>query len=174
MIDIEPFKLRKLTESDKENLAKYANEFDIWLNLTDSFPHPYTLENANWYINHCAHETFSFNLCIDLHGEFIGMIGIVFFEGVRQQSADFGYWLAKPFWGQGIVTKCSRAFISYVFENYELNRLQSLVFEWNPASMRVLEKLGFQREGIGKKAILKNDQLIDEYRFGLLRENFAG
>jgi len=171
MIDIDKYKLRKLTENDKYNLAKYANNHDIWLNLTDSFPHPYSLLDAEKFIEFCKDQTKELNLCIDLNGEFIGMIGIIFNKGIKQKTVDFGYWLAQPYWGQGIMTKCARAFIDYVFESYDIIRFQSIVFDWNKPSIRVLEKLGFIYEGKSQKAIFKDHKITDEHRFALIKSN---
>ncbi len=169
MIVIEKYRLRKLIENDKFNLVKYANNYNIWLNLTDSFPYPYTLHDAEKFIEFCKDQTKELNLCIDFNGELIGMIGVVFNNGIKQKTVDFGYWLAQPFWGQGIMTKCASEFIKFVFSNYDIIRIQSLVFDWNKPSIRVLEKLGFVYEGKSEKAIFKDNKITDEHRFALIK-----
>lgn len=169
MIEIDNIKLRKLVERDKYSLSKYADNYNIWLNLTDSFPHPYTIEDAESFIKYSNISENEFNLCIEFSGECIGMIGIIFNNGIRQKTAEFGYWLGEPFWGQGIMTKSAKAFIKYVFKKFEVERIQSSVFEWNKASMKVLEKLGFTKECISRNAIYKNHKLSNEHKFALLK-----
>lgn len=173
MLNIGNYKLRKLQISDKENLVKYGNNYEIWLNLTDNFPHPYTNSDAEWFIEYCNNQTNEFNLCIDFEGEFIGMMGVIFNTGIRKKTVEFGYWLAQPFWGKGITTQCSKKFIEYIFANYDIIRIQSSVFEWNKASMKVLEKVGFKLEGILKNAILKNEKIADEFKYAILKEDFT-
>ncbi len=171
MIDVERFKLRNLTESDTFSLTKYANNYEIWLNLTDSFPHPYTVQDAENFIEFCKTQTDELNLCIDFEGECIGMIGIFFKKGIRQKTAELGYWLAQPFWGQGIMAKCVSGFVNYIFQNYDIIRIQASVLDWNKASARVLEKSGFKYEGKSEKAFFKDNKTADEHRFALINPN---
>ena len=67
------------------------------------------------------------------------------------------------------MTAAVRGTANYALENLDLVRLESPVFEWNPASMRVLEKCGFQREGIRRKGIFKDGQVIDAVMYARLR-----
>ncbi len=69
-------------------------------------------------------------------------------EGIYGKTALFGYWLAEPFWGRGIMTAAAHACVDHVFADLPVVRLEAPVFAWNPASMRVLEKCGFAREGV--------------------------
>ncbi len=169
MLETGKYKLRKLAEADKYNLAKYANNREIWINLTDSFPYPYTLADAEKFIEYNKNTKEEFNLCIDFNGECIGMIGLFFKKGIRQKSPELGYWLAQPFWGQGIMSQCAPKFVEYVFANYDINRIQSSVYEWNKPSMRILEKTGFRLEAILKEAIFKDKKFTDEYIFRLFK-----
>ena len=74
-----------------------------------------------------------------------------------------GYWVAEPFWGQGIASEAVKLMTQYVFDNYAINRIVCEVFENNKSSMRVLEKNGFYLECVRRKGILKNDLLTDDY-----------
>ena len=67
-----------------------------------------------------------------------------------------------PYWGRGIATAAVSRVAPYALEHFGLARLESPVFEWNPASMRVLEKCGFQREGVLRRSIVKDGELIDQ------------
>jgi len=169
MIEFENLKLRKLTYNDKFSLSKNANNYDIWLNLTDSFPHPYTLEDAEKFIEHCNDNSKNIHFCIDIENEVIGMISLYFQSKNRFKTGEVGYWLAQKFWGQGIMPKILKLFINYSFKNYDLERMEAIVYEWNKASMKVLEKNGFKLEGIAKNSAIKNNKLIDEYKFAILK-----
>ena len=86
-------------------------------------------------------------------------------KDVYQKSAEIGYWIGEPFWGKGIATKAVELITKYGFDELNLNRIYTGVFEYNIVSMKVLEKNGFQKEGIFKNAVLKNDKVYDEHRF---------
>jgi ribosomal-protein-alanine N-acetyltransferase len=80
-----------------------------------------------------------------------------------------GYWLAKPYWGRGIMTAVIRNACQYAFNEWNLMKITAHVFSFNAASARVLEKCGFEQEGYLKKHHLKDGQLIDARLFGLLK-----
>ena len=79
--------------------------------------------------------------------ELIGAIGLKPEAGPGAHRAEIGYWLARPWWGQGVTTEAVRALTRYAFEELGLRRLVAQVYPWNQASIRVLEKCGFRREG---------------------------
>lgn len=168
-IELNEYKIRPLTDNDKYKMAEYANNFDIWINLAESFPRPYKLSDAEKFIQYCKINDNNFNLCIDFQGEFIGMIGISYH---KEKPIEFGYWLAQDFWGKGIMTKCCREFLKNLFSTTQINEILSRVYEYNKESMNVLKKLGFLYIEKNKKAILKNNMLVDEYKFILTKENF--
>lgn len=72
---------------------------------------------------------------------------------VHRKTAEVGYWLGEPFWGQGIATTTLGALTEYAFANFDLARLEAAVYEWNPASARVLEKCGCVLEGRLRKSV---------------------
>ena len=89
---------------------------------------------------------------------------------MHRRSALIGYWLGEPFWGKGIATNTLIKLSEYVFNNFDIVRLYAGVFEWNPASIRVLEKAGYSFEGRLRKHVTKDDQTIDELIYALVRE----
>jgi len=98
---------------------------------------------------------------IEVDGYAAGGIGVTLGEGTYIKSAEFGYWLGEPYWGRGIMTEAVRLVVPHVMSRFDLIRLESPVFEWNPASMRVLEQCGFVREGVSRASGLKDGQVID-------------
>jgi len=98
---------------------------------------------------------------IEVEASAVGGIGVILGEGVHERSGQFGYWLGEPYWGRGIMTAAVRATSEYVMSRFGLLRLEAPVFEWNPASMRVLEKCGFVREGVLRRSVFKDGRIID-------------
>ena len=84
------------------------------------------------------------------------------------RTATFGYWLGQAHWGKGIATAAARALKEHALAGEHLKRLEAAVFEWNPASMRVLEKAGFVREGVLRKSVFKDGQLIDQVMYAAI------
>ncbi len=163
--------LRKLEFSDSSAMAKLANNKKIWDNVRDAFGHPYTEKNAEEFIQRQAQSDSEKVFAIDFNGKLSGLCGLILQKDVYRKSAEIGYWIGEPFWGQGIATQAIGLLVLYAFEKMDLVRLHAGVFEYNLGSMRVLEKNGFAKEGISKKAIFKNGKFWEEHRFALLNEN---
>jgi ribosomal-protein-alanine N-acetyltransferase len=148
---------------DAEILAQYINNINIWNNLRDYVPHPYTIEDAKTFI---AKQTDIFpaqNFAIISDDVIVGGIGINLLQDIYKMNVELGYWIAEPFWGAGIATEAVRLMTTYVFENFAINRIVAEVFEYNKASMRVLEKNSYHLETVTRKGILKNELLYDNY-----------
>jgi ribosomal-protein-alanine N-acetyltransferase len=148
-------RLRPLRYADREILTRLANNIKIWNNLRDMFPHPYTLEDADKFIDSVKLQEPQVTFAIEYAFSFAGVIGLVLQPDVYRKSAEIGYWLGEPFWGKGITTTAVKLATQYAFDTLNLNRLYAGVFEGNEASKRVLEKCGYQLEGISKKAVFK-------------------
>jgi len=168
-LDCGKCRVRDWLASDKESLLRFANNRNVWRNLAHRFPHPYTSADADAWFALLARQSAPTHWAIEVEGVAAGGIGIDPGEGIYAKNAVLGYWLAEPYWGRGIMTSAVRATTEHVFANFGLARLASPVFEWNPASMRVLEKCGFMREAVLRKSVFKDGQLIDEIVFSKLR-----
>ena len=125
------------------------------------FPHPYTEADADHWLQVASERGRSVHLAIEVNGTVAGGIGAIAREGIAEATADFGYWLGEAFWGQGIATVAARAMVQHLMSTVQFARLEAPVFAWNPASMRVLEKVGFAREGVLRKSVSKDGALID-------------
>ena len=156
------FKLRPWTIDDLQSLVKYANNYNIAKNLTDKFPYPYTIENGRLFIDSATKNSPPNILAIDINNEAVGGIGIHPQSDIHCKNAELGYWLAEPFWGNGIITKAIIQMVEYGFTNWDINRIFARPFETNIASQRVLEKAGFILEGRFKKTLFKNGEYLDE------------
>ena len=173
-IDLECCSIRPWRRSDRDSLIRHADNRKIWRNLADVFPHPYTAQDADAWFSLLEAQSPLTNFAIEVDGEAIGGIGLTPFKDVGCKTAEFGYWLGEAHWGRGIATAAAKAFIAYVFENDVFVRLQAGVFEWNPASMRVLEKVGCVREGVLRCSVFKDGQVIDRVLYAITRDAMRG
>lgn len=162
--------LRPWQEGDEPALVKYANNRNVWINLKDLFPHPYTMEDAEAWVQSQKDRDSPTNFAIANADEAIGAIGLRLQGDIYRRSAEVGYWLGEPFWGQGIATHALRAITAYAFANFDLVRLYATVKEWNPALARVLEKCGFTLEARLRKSAIKDGRMIDLFLYALGRE----
>ena len=169
-IDMGGYIMRPWRAGNEEALARYANNRNVWINLRDSFPHPYTVEDAIAWVQLQKDKEPLQNFAIATADEVIGGIGIKLQEDVHRGSAEIGYWLGEPFWNRGITTRALEALTGYAFANFDLVRLYATVFEWNPASARVLEKAGFTYEARLRKSVIKDGKVIDEFLYALVQE----
>jgi RimJ/RimL family protein N-acetyltransferase len=155
--------LRPWTIEDATTLIAYFNNVNIWNNLRDYIPHPYTAEDAEKFITSQVALFPTQNFAILNEQEIVGGIGITLQDDVYKMNVELGYWVAEPFWGQSIATIAVGLMNQYVFETFAVNRIVAEVFDYNKASMRVLEKNGYYLESVRRKGILKNDMLTDDF-----------
>lgn len=163
--------LRAWRPGDEQSLVRHANSRGVWRNLRDAFPHPYTLADAKHWIETANPATPITNFAIVVGGAAVGAIGLVLKEDVFRRSAEIGYWLGEEYWGRGIVTEAVHAVTEYAFATFDVCRVYAGVFEWNPASMRVLEKAGYEFECRMKKSVTKDGETIDELIYAMVRES---
>lgn len=167
----EEVSLRRLDKSDIGRLAELANNKKIWDNVRDYFSHPYSVQDAEKFIEMISMEDPPATFGIRFKGELAGVAGLVGQSDVYRLNAEIGYWIGEPFWGKGIASKAVNLLTSYGFEKLGLERIYSGIFDYNKASKRVLEKCGFQFEGVFERAIIKNGQILDEFRYSKLKED---
>jgi RimJ/RimL family protein N-acetyltransferase len=168
--------LRELTLADAPAVHRLAGEREVAA-TTRLIPHPYPEGLAEDWISGLADryakgENASFAITLK-DGPLIGAIGLLINLG--DNHAELGYWIGKPFWNQGYCTEAARAVVAYGFESVNLQRVFANYFAINPASGRVMAKLGMQPEGVLRKHRVKWGQYVDLIVCGLLRdEYFAG
>lgn len=160
--------MRPWQTGDEAALVKHANNKKIWLNLRDSFPHPYTPEDARTWVQIASDDPSILNFAIVFNGEAVGGMGLALKDDIYYRSAEIGYWLGEAFWNKGIATEATKALTKFAFQHYDICRVYAGVFAYNIASMRVLEKAGFTLEAVLKKAVTKNKQTVDEYIFAVV------
>jgi RimJ/RimL family protein N-acetyltransferase len=155
---------------DEASLVQSANNRHVWINLRDRFPHPYTEEDARQWMEWVLVERPETNFAIAVNDQVVGGVGFIIQADVHRKSAEVGFWLAESHWGRGIMTEAVGAVTAYAFEHFDLARLFATVFEWNPGSMRVLEKAGYLREACLRKSAFKDGRLIDQMLYAITRD----
>lgn len=153
--------VRSWRDSDRDSLVRHANNRRVWRNLKDRFPHPYTPEDATDWLALSRAKPEVTGWAIEVEGQAAGGVGLVPLADVHAKGAHIGYWLGEPHWGRGIMTAVVGAVTRLALGERGFVRLEAPVFAWNPASMRVLEKCGYTREGIMRKSVFKDGELID-------------
>lgn len=162
--------IRDFKMSDKTNIAKHANNRKIWRNVRDAFPHPYTEENAEQWISSIIESVVKTKFAIIVDGNAVGGIGVEMKEDVYSQTMEFGYWIGEAYWNKGIITEAIQVMTGYVFQTFDVMRLEAHVYHWNVGSMRALEKAGFVKEAILKKRVFKDGEYVDEHIFAKFKE----
>ena len=160
--------VRSWRVSDADSLARYANNRNIWLNLRDAFPHPYTKRDARDFIRGARQRTSETMFAIAVNDEAVGGIGFVLHPDVERVSAEIGYWLAEPFWGRGLMTEALVAVTAHAIRTHGLTRIYAVPFAWNTASCRVLEKSGYVLEGRLRRSAIKNGAIIDQLQYAFV------
>jgi len=163
-------RLRPNLESDIEELLPLIGTREVAA-TTLRISHPYTDQDAKAFLV-LAQESGRIWLAISLRsdGRQIGGIGLT----VDQQHlhAELGYWLGAPYWGKGSATEAAREMLRYGFEDLGLHRIYASHFKHNPASGRVLVKLGMRHEGCQREHLRKWDRFVDSELYGLLRQEW--
>jgi RimJ/RimL family protein N-acetyltransferase len=137
--------------------------------LRDAFPHPYTLDDAVAFLDNVRQGKMGIVYGMFLNsGELVGVISLTPGRDVNRYSAEVGYFVGEQYWNRGYATEALMLVVNFAQYRHGFKRLFASVFDFNPASMRVLEKTGFKKEGIMKSSAVKDDKVIDEHLYGLV------
>lgn len=169
------FKLRAWETGDAKSLAQAADNPNIANNLRNTFPNPYTLEDAIWFINDSIAnaEKNQINYAIIIAGRAVGGIGISVKDDVYEKSAELGYWLSEDFWRKGIMSRAVQLICKEAFEAFDIVRIFAEPFADNAGSRGVLEKAGFTYEGTMRSGVYKNGEIHSYCMYSILREEAA-
>lgn len=164
--------IRKWRIEDKSDLAINLNNLKVMNNLRDGLPYPYTEHNAEDFIRTmlAADQNSTFAFAITLDGKVIGNIGVFRQDNIHSRTAEMGYYIGEPYWGNGYVTNAIKQVCAYVFENTDIIRIFAEPFAHNKASCRALEKAGFQYEGTLKCNAMKCGNIVDMKMYALIKQ----
>lgn len=166
--------LRILSAGDREALKTVCNAVDRKY-LAERMPYPYTDGDADWWIGMIAENEGKTGVWrgIFVDGRLVGNVSVELKSDVYRKDAEIGYLLLTEYWSKGIVTEAARQICRIAFEKLDIIRITGLYYEPNTASGRVLEKVGFEHEGIMKNAVVKGDEVYNLCVTGLLKERFV-
>lgn len=164
--------IRKWELADAADLATALSNKKILDNLRDGLPYPYTEQNGREYITTmlAADENDTFAFAVTADGKVIGSIGAFRQTNVHNKTAELGYYIAEEYWSKGIMTEAVKQLCDYVFTHTDIIRIYAEPFAYNVGSCRVLEKAGFQCEGILRSNAVKNGKVLDMKIYSRLRE----
>ncbi|NER79953.1 MAG: GNAT family N-acetyltransferase [Leptolyngbya sp. SIO1D8] len=157
--------LRDYEKSDIARLVLLANNKNVSRYLIDTFPYPYTDKDAEWWLETGNTASNTVTKVIQQNDEFVGSVGITPQIGWRQHVAEIGYWIGEAYWGQGITTEALRLMTDDALFSLGYHKLFAPVLGPNKASMRVLEKCGYELEGILKQEVYKDGQYFDIHHY---------
>ncbi|MBN1406970.1 MAG: GNAT family N-acetyltransferase [Calditrichaceae bacterium] len=166
--------LRPFQLSDGNDVQRLAGEFEI-ADTTLFIPHPYEDGVAEqWIRTHEEHlksgKEIIFAITLQNTKELIGSIGLI--VNKEHEKAELGYWIGKPYWNKGYATEAAEAMLKFGFEDINLNRIHAHYFARNPASGKVMEKLGMRYEGTLRDDIKKWGKFEDIKIYGILKSEY--
>ncbi|MDB5210811.1 MAG: family N-acetyltransferase [Sediminibacterium sp.] len=155
--------LRPWQKQDAQELAAVANNRNVWNNVRDALPNPYTVMDALQWISFVNNQNPVLNFAVVSNGKVVGSIGCTPKEDISRKTIEVGYFVGEPYWGKGIATEAVKQLLEFIVMRLDTARIEAHVFASNKASMTVLRKNGFYLEGIHRKAAFKNNELIDDH-----------
>jgi [ribosomal protein S5]-alanine N-acetyltransferase len=166
--------LRPFMLSDAKNVQRLAG--DRTIADTTNIPHPYPDGKAEeWIQKHPADfeagQSVNFAITLGATGEFMGSISLMNIAA-QHQRAELGYWLGVPYWRKGYCTEAGNAIIAYGFSTLALNRIYAFHAHRNPASGRVMQKLGMTHEGMLRQHAFRWERFEDLVVYGILRSEW--
>jgi RimJ/RimL family protein N-acetyltransferase len=156
-------RIRPWEIGDAPDLARAINNPKVLMNLRDGIPTPYTVADAEAFIRgrHEAEPDALYAWAIDVDGRAAGSIAVHRQSNIHRRTAEMGYYVGEEHWGKGVATYAVRAACDWVFLHTDILRIFAEPFAKNGASCRVLEKAGFQLEGVLRKNAVKDGEVLD-------------
>ncbi|KFF09045.1 GNAT family N-acetyltransferase [Chryseobacterium luteum] len=168
-IETERLILSQLKEEDVPFVTEYLQN-KIFSDLTSNIPYPYTKEHAELWVR-MSRESFESNTGYTFavrnkEGRIIGAIGL---HDREDDKAELGYWMGKPFWNKGYITEAAVALIDFGFRELKFNKIYATYFLHNPASGRIMEKIGMQKEALLKQHLKKEGEYFDIMMYSVFK-----
>jgi len=159
--------LRTIEEEDLAFVRDGVNDPDVWPTL-GSFQ-PYNMKQEEEWLERISEDD-DVHLLVCDDGDPVGVVGL----GVDAVTGlgELGYWISSTEWGNGYATAAVRLVSAYAFDHCRLHKVAADVYDHNPASARVLEKVGFEREGTHRQEAYVDGAYRDVLRYGLLKDEF--
>ena len=172
IIRTERLVLRLFQPSDAATVTTLCNNYNIYKN-TLYLPYPYRLNDAlSWmehhYDNFMKDHSYEFAVTDKETGEVFGAIALS--NNKLFNQGEIAYWIGEPYWGNGYATEAARSILQFAFEEKKLHKVFARYFSTNPASGKITEKIGMEKEGVLKEHIVKDGNYEDLVYFGIINE----
>jgi RimJ/RimL family protein N-acetyltransferase len=169
-ITTERLTLRMFEKSDAETVTKLCNNYNIYKN-TLYIPYPYSIDCAlSWIENHLgnfnADKSYEFAITDKGSGKLYGAIALS--NNQHSNNGEIAYWIGEEFWGNGYATEASKAILEFAFNVKQYHKVYARHFASNPASGKVLQKLGMLKEGVLIDHAMKEDRYEDFTYYGII------
>ena len=167
--------LRSFTRDDPPAVQRLTGDPDV-ASTTDAIPHPYEDGMATAWIEACTAgfetgDSVTFAITLKAARALIGTVSLLFLTDSTHATAELGYWIGKPYWNNGYCTEAAKAAVRYGFRTRDIESVYAYYFKRNPASGRVLEKIGMRFVEYIPKAT-KKDFFEDTIRCSILKYEF--
>lgn len=163
--------LRAWRADDADSLRRHADNPRVARALRDRFPNPYTAADASAFLASCALAREDWRFALTVAGAAVGGMGFRPGEDVHRHGAEVGYWLGEAYWGRGLVAAALRVAVPAAMAHFRLHRVFAGVYSSNPASMRLLERVGFRRDAVLPCAAVKHGELLDVHVYSVVRRS---
>ncbi|MGV2452837.1 MULTISPECIES: GNAT family N-acetyltransferase [Chryseobacterium] len=162
--------LSQLEEKDIPFIVELL-QHRIFSDLTSNIPYPYVENDARSWVE-MSKEAFENNTGYTFairnkEGQIIGAIGL---HDRDDDKAELGYWIGIPYWNKGYVTEAAKGIIDFGFDELKLNKIFATHFLHNPASGRIMEKIGMKKEAVLIKEVKKDGEYFDLVRYCILKD----
>lgn len=170
VIQTERLILSQLEEKDIPFIVELL-QHRIFSDLTSNIPYPYVENDARSWVK-MSKEAFENNTGYTFairnkEDQIIGAIGL---HDRDDDKAELGYWIGIPYWNKGYVTEAAKAIIDFGFDELKLNKIFATHFPHNPASGRIMEKVGMEQEAVLIKEVKKDGEYFDLVRYCILKD----
>ncbi len=175
-LETERLILRPVDLSDVPALHPLIDDADVageLLNVPIPYAEEALAEWIRWALESVARrERFEFAIVLRETGLPIGACGLMDISW-ECMYAEFGYWLGKPYWGQGYMTEAARSVLRFAFEDLGMQTLHARVLATNERSSKIVEKVGFTLEFCARGELPRDGMLLDVLHYGLTREEYS-
>lgn len=167
--------MTEIRESDRKSYLKHFKAREIYEN-TMNIPFPYKNKHFDFWIDLVTKQTKQNGRPVNFairnpDGELVGSIDLPGITIGESHKAELGYWLAKPYWGRGIMSEAAKKICALGFKEFGLVRIEAYIYAFNKGSQRVLEKAGLVKEGYFKSFYKKDGKLLDAKLFAKVKKS---
>ncbi|MEM7128503.1 MAG: GNAT family protein [Chloroflexota bacterium] len=174
-LDTSRLTLRPFELSDAKQVQELAGDYEL-AKTTANIPHPYEGGMAeDWISRHAekwrAGDMGTWAITNKTDGNLVGCIGLDI--ALQHKSGELGYWVGRPYWGNGYGTEAAQAVVDYAFMTLKLHRIMGRHMSENPASSRIMQKVGMTYEGMMREAEIRWGNRVDICFYGILQHEWA-